>query len=210
VAINCGSFGVYPSFVAGILNSVKINLYVLCNKTLHYANYIEKCILGKQCTISFKSRAEDYFHLSSGEETIVITSESRFIRGKRPSKLMFAYAVLNRILLSSLTYGILCTNNRANYITNEVLTSRHDSVFEKYTCYFDMPKRLANSKLYIEYCKADSYKKCPFYILYCTKKSHRIFENTQCHCKMCVKTGPDCLRSERVNKLRVSAYICQT
>jgi hypothetical protein len=31
----CGSFGLYPSFVAGILNSVKeINFYVLCNKKL--------------------------------------------------------------------------------------------------------------------------------------------------------------------------------
>jgi len=39
----CGSFGLYPIFVAGILNSVKkINSYVLCYKELKYADYIEK------------------------------------------------------------------------------------------------------------------------------------------------------------------------
>jgi hypothetical protein len=48
-------------------------------------NYFEKCILIKQSTILFKSRAEDYFRLSSGKETIVITYESRFLRGKLPS-----------------------------------------------------------------------------------------------------------------------------
>ena len=34
----CGSFGVYPSYVAGILNSVKkIRLFVLHNEKLNYA-----------------------------------------------------------------------------------------------------------------------------------------------------------------------------
>jgi hypothetical protein len=43
--ILCGYFGIFPKFVAGILDSVKdINLYVLCNKKLNYADYIEKCI----------------------------------------------------------------------------------------------------------------------------------------------------------------------
>ena len=38
----CGSFGLYPSYVAGILNSVKeIHFYVLCNKQVNYAYYIE-------------------------------------------------------------------------------------------------------------------------------------------------------------------------
>jgi len=38
----CGSFGLYPSYVAGILNSVKeIHFYVLCSEKLNYADYIE-------------------------------------------------------------------------------------------------------------------------------------------------------------------------
>jgi hypothetical protein len=36
------------------------------------------------------SRAEDYFLLASGEEKVVITFESRVLRGKLPSKLTFA------------------------------------------------------------------------------------------------------------------------
>ena len=38
----CGSFGLYPSYVAGLLNSVKeIHFYVLCSEKLNYADYIE-------------------------------------------------------------------------------------------------------------------------------------------------------------------------
>jgi len=32
--------------------------------------------------------------------------------------------------LSSLTYGIVCINKRVTYRTNEVLTSKHDCVFD--------------------------------------------------------------------------------
>jgi hypothetical protein len=54
-----GSFGLYPSFVAVILNSVKeINSYVVCNVKLKYADYIETYIPGKKCTISFKSHTD--------------------------------------------------------------------------------------------------------------------------------------------------------
>ena len=43
----CGSFGLYPSYVAGILNTVKeIHFFVLCSEELNYADYIEKCISG--------------------------------------------------------------------------------------------------------------------------------------------------------------------
>jgi hypothetical protein len=104
----CGCSGMYPSFVAGISNSVKqIHFYVLCNEKLNYADYIEKCISGKECTISFKLHTGDYFRLSYGEETIVITFEARQIHGKLPSELTFAYGVLNKIRLSSLAYGIV-------------------------------------------------------------------------------------------------------
>jgi len=45
-------------------------------------------------------------------------------------------------------------------------------------------------------------KTCPLYILYCTKKSHRLFREPQIHCKVCVKDGPASLKSLRVNKLQ--------
>ena len=49
----CGCFGLYPSYVAGILNSVKeIHFYVLCSKNLHYVEYIEKCIVENKCSVS--------------------------------------------------------------------------------------------------------------------------------------------------------------
>ena len=39
----CVSFGLYPSYTAGILNSVKeIHFYVLCSEKLNYADYVEK------------------------------------------------------------------------------------------------------------------------------------------------------------------------
>ena len=44
----CATFGLHPSYVAGILNSVKqINFYVLCNKHINYAEHIEKFIAGR-------------------------------------------------------------------------------------------------------------------------------------------------------------------
>jgi hypothetical protein len=79
----CGSFRLYPSFVAGILNSVKeINFCVLCNE-LKYADYIENVL----------SHTGDYFQLSSNGETIAITFETKIIHGKLSSELTFAYAV---------------------------------------------------------------------------------------------------------------------
>ena len=47
--ILCGSFELYPSFVAGTLNSVKyINFYVVCNKKVNYADYIKQCISNRK------------------------------------------------------------------------------------------------------------------------------------------------------------------
>ena len=69
----CGSFGLYPSYVAGILNSVKeIHFYVLCIKQIYYADYIEKRIAGKKCTVSYKSQRGCYFHLSCSGNTVII------------------------------------------------------------------------------------------------------------------------------------------
>jgi hypothetical protein len=45
------TFGLYPSYVAGILNTAKqIDVYVLYNKQINYTKYIQKYILGKECT----------------------------------------------------------------------------------------------------------------------------------------------------------------
>ena len=93
-------------------------------------------------------------------------------------------------------------NKRVTYITNEVLTSKHNCVFEVYTCKLDLPKRLPNCKLYTQRCSAYPHKNYPFYILYCTKKkSHRLFGNPRCHCKLCIKDGPPSLKSVFLNKL---------
>ena len=91
--------------------------------------------------------------LTSGEGN-VITFESRFLRGKLPFKLTFAYAVLNKIRLSSLTYGILCINKRVINVTNEVVISQHDCVFEQCTSDLNISKQLPNSKLCMKTCKA--------------------------------------------------------
>ena len=39
-----GCFNLYPSYVAGILNTLKdIHFYILCEEKLDYAKYITKC-----------------------------------------------------------------------------------------------------------------------------------------------------------------------
>ena len=41
----CGCFGLYPSFVGGILNSTKqIHFYVLCSEKLNHEYYINQCL----------------------------------------------------------------------------------------------------------------------------------------------------------------------
>jgi hypothetical protein len=107
--------------------------------------------------------------LTFGEEKFVIIFEWRFSHGKLPSKLLFTYAVLNKIRLLSLTYGIVHINNHAIYVTNEVLISQHDCVFEQYTKDLNTPKHLANCKWFTKACKAHPYTKKCFATLYCTK-----------------------------------------
>jgi hypothetical protein len=49
----CGCFGLYPNYMAGILNSVKcINFYVVCTEKPNYGFYIRQCVEGKNYTIS--------------------------------------------------------------------------------------------------------------------------------------------------------------
>jgi hypothetical protein len=110
------------------------------------------------CAISFKSHKEVYFRLSHGGKTTAITFEARIIHGKHQSELIFAYDVLNKIRLSSLAYGTVSVHKCVTYVTNEVLTSRHDCVLERHTYDLDMPKVLVKCKLYIKYYSAHCYK----------------------------------------------------
>jgi len=51
----CGSFGLYPSYATGNLNSVNaIHFYVICSEKLSYADYILKCIAGKEYMLLIK------------------------------------------------------------------------------------------------------------------------------------------------------------
>lgn len=73
------------------------------------------------------SRIQKIISKSSSSEKIVLRFKERQYT-KLPSELIFAESVLNTIRLSSLVYGIVCLNKRVTYITNEVLTSKHDCV----------------------------------------------------------------------------------
>ena len=90
--------GRYPSYVAGILNSKKIDSYVLWNKHINYAKYIKQCI-AKKCT--FKLRTHNYFVLS-GCDRVKISFQSKFISYELPSEIIFAQSVLkNAFIVSS-------------------------------------------------------------------------------------------------------------
>ena len=52
-------------------------------------------------------------------------------------------------------------------------------------------------------------KTCPFYVLYCTKRSLRLFVETQCR-KLCIKDKPASLKSQFVNKLQILLGECKT
>ena len=205
----CGSFGLYPSYVAGLLNSVEeIHFYVLCNEKLNYGNYVEKYIASRECILTYLPELkltffrEQNFRLDFDGKTVSISFVARQFPNL-PSEVVFAENILSKMELSSLTYGIVKINKHITYINNEVLTSRHDCVFERYTCDLDLPKTLAGCNLYTKYCSMYPKNTCPFYILYCTKKSHRLFKETQCHCKLCIKDGPASLESQCVNLLQI-------
>jgi hypothetical protein len=101
----CGLFGLYPTYVAGILSEVQeINFYILSHNKLKGIDYFEKCVPGKQCVVSSKLGDENCF--TKGEEN-VITFEIRIMDGNLPSELTFAYSIINSMRLSCLPYGIV-------------------------------------------------------------------------------------------------------
>ena len=142
-----GCFGMYPSFVAGILNRAeRIHFFVLCFENLNYEYCIEKFIGDKECSVSYK--AGHLFQISYHG----VAFQAR-IFPNRPSELMFAQSVLkNKIQLGCLVYGIITVKGRVTCITNEVLSSRHNYVFEAYFSYYDSPVKLANCKACIRHC----------------------------------------------------------
>ena len=121
---------------------MEIHFYVLCCETFNYADYVEKCIADKESTFKFptnydfKAVTEHHFQLTFGGETVTISFETRQFP-KLPSEQIFGQNVL-KIKLSSLAFGIVCINKRVTYITNEVLTSKHVCVFERYTYDLDV------------------------------------------------------------------------
>jgi len=122
----CGSFGFYPSYAAGILNTVnQINFYVVSCENLSYADYVEKCISSKECSVTYRLYTGDSFLLSSGSEIIALCFEGRQFQ-KPPSELILVQIVLKRMRLSPLPYGIACISKRVAYITNEVMSSKHE------------------------------------------------------------------------------------
>jgi len=103
----CGSFGLYPSYVPGILNSVKeIHFYVLDSEKLNYANYVEKCIACKEYSVTYKPHRRDEFRLSSSSETIALSLEARQFP-KIPSELIFAQSFeANILIVANLRYCV--------------------------------------------------------------------------------------------------------
>ena len=100
----CGSFGLYPCYVAGILKFVEvIHFYVLCNEKLNYANYVEKCIADRECILTYLPELKLTFvrEQKFDGETITISFEARQFPNL-PSELVFAESILIKIELSSL------------------------------------------------------------------------------------------------------------
>ena len=77
-------FGLYPSYAAGILNTVKdIHFYILCEENLNYAKYITKRLARKNYTVKLLSKIhltcvwEEHFKLTLDDETVTISFEAR-------------------------------------------------------------------------------------------------------------------------------------
>ena len=93
----CGCFGLYPSFVAGILNSTNQILFcVLCSEKLNYEYYINRCIDNRQCKINYKCDSGYFYTLSSQGYTISIMFKERVFHEQLPSELTFAQTVLKK------------------------------------------------------------------------------------------------------------------
>jgi len=87
-------------------------------------------------------------------------------------------------------------NKRLTYISNELLTYKHDCVFELFVYELHFPQQLAKCKLFAQICS--KHHRRDYYSsgnLYYTERSHRVLKQPQCPCKLCVKIGPASLQS---------------
>jgi hypothetical protein len=183
----CGCFGLYPSYIGAILNQMpNSHFYVVCSEKINFEDYMRKCMLNRECTIS---NVDDTFRICYQDKVIKVSFEQRVVSGKLLSELTFAYNILRKIRVSSLAYGIVFVNKRVTYVTNEVLKSRHNCLPDLYAHNLYAPNTFANCKVYPTYCKEHPHKKFPLGRLFCSKQSHRLYcdlKNT-CQCKLCVK-----------------------
>jgi len=104
----CGCFGVYPSFVAGILNSTKqIHFCVLCSEKLNYEYYVKKCIGNRESKITYKCDSEYFYTLSSQGDTIFIMFKERGISRTTTVRINIRSKCLekNTVKLSNLRYS---------------------------------------------------------------------------------------------------------
>jgi hypothetical protein len=100
----CGSFGMYPCYIAGILNRMpNIHFYVVCSEKINFDDYIRKYMANKECTIS---NFGDTFCIYFQERVIKVSFEQRVASGKLLSELTFAYNILKKISLSCLAHGM--------------------------------------------------------------------------------------------------------
>ena len=192
---NCGCFGLYPSFVARILKTSKqIHFFVVCNKQFDYEYYIKNCIGDRNCFVSYKSDSGYFYELSPQCETIFIMFNERVYHEQLPSEFIFAQIILNKIRLGCLTYGIVRVKGRATIITNEVQSLMHDFTYNLYVCEFYSPIKLANCKVYSQYCPLHPNNTCPYHILFHSYKSHRTSPYINCLCELCVKNKTPSLK----------------
>jgi len=113
-SVLCGTFGLYPSYVADIL---------------------VQAVSNEECTFSNVSCDKNYFKLSSNGETVILKFEIRILEGNLSSVLTFTYDLIRNSHLSTLAFAIVCVNNRITYVSNEFLASKHDCMYGLYETY---------------------------------------------------------------------------
>jgi hypothetical protein len=201
--VMCGCFGLYPTYVAGFLNSVKsIDFYVVCTEKPNYGHYIQQCVEGKNYTIRDTG---NNLLISYDNEIIFISFETRIVHTELPSTLTLAYNVLPKMRISSLAYGTVFVNGRMTFITSEVLTSGHDCVSNIFAYNLHAPMQLAD-------CKVDKgivtgVRPNGFLREHCfVPRNHIVYTGNVDVSVNCVKSGPASLKSLCVYKQCTLSY----
>jgi hypothetical protein len=98
-----------------------------CTINIIYAKPTQKRIAGKQCTLNLI--AKNVFLLTSGCDTVLISSEAKLIHERLTPVQIFAQSAI-QISVYSLACGILCIMKRLTLITIYVLTTKRESQFD--------------------------------------------------------------------------------